>query len=159
MLAVVANERSGLVFVDRQAVSDCFFIIVRALIKLGSVVIANTFGLRRDIDHVVDRTAGFADAAAGKAPNEHIVGDAHVDHFQQCAADFREQLIEQLGLLQRTRESVEHETGIAGGLRNPFLDDAEDHRIGHQFAFFHEDLCSGANGASGLDRRTEHIAR
>jgi hypothetical protein len=114
---IITNERSGLLLIRIQPVSNGFFLIVFALIKGPATPITNPFFLgwmEGDVEH---GPTTLACPSSGKPAHQFLGIHFNVYHVVDDHPDFREDRSEGLGLGDRPRKSIENKPLPAvGGL-------------------------------------------
>lgn len=90
--------------------------------------------------------------------DEDLILDVEVNDLVERGSLGGKHLIELLGLLDGTRESVEDESLLTLGLSEVLLDDTDNDLIAHETTSIHDLLGLLAHLRSSLDSGTEHVS-
>ena len=89
--------------------------------------------------------------------HQRLVVHDKLDHRVQRQAHPGQQGPQRI-CLQGSREAVEDEPALARPLRNPLLDDADDHVVGNEIAALHDAAHHLAELPAGFDGAPQHVA-
>ena len=150
-LLVEADQRFRLLVVDRKASRDGFRLVVRALHKLRAAHRADQ-GIRQGSD-VEDALAGRADAPPGQPLQDLLVPDLDLDRqVGRC------EMVQRLGLRNRTGKTVQQKTVPAVVHLKPLLDHTNGDVVRHQLSGVDVGLGFAAGGRAIGDCGAEHVA-
>ena len=141
--------------VDAEALQDHFFAVVVALHERIARHVVLAFDLGRVVLDVIRTAAHGVDAATRHAFDDFGVGHADFEHEVKRNAGVEERL----GLRDRAGEAVEEEALFAVGLREAFLDEADDDVVRHELTRVHHLLGGETEGRARLDGGAKHVAR
>ena len=153
-LAVVADQRLGLLVIDLKALQDGLFLVVVALDQrlAGDVVLALDLG-RIELD-VIGAAGGDVHATTAHAGDDLAVRHVDFEHV----VDRHAGILHGLGLRNGARETVEHVAALAVGFLEAILDQADDDVVADQAAGIHDLLGFEAQRRAGLDGGAQHVA-
>ena len=156
-VAVVVDDRHGLLFVELEPAVDRFLGVVVALHDASAARVAGPVDLGRKV-HVVHALAALAHAPAGEPVEHDVAGHVEVDREVERATV--ENAVELLRLMQRARESVEDEAVAerAAG-REALLDHADHDLVGNELAAVHVALGLEPERGALLRLRAEELSR
>src|SRR6516162_7421858 len=134
---VVRHQGRGLFLVRLQPWLYYFFAIVRPLVQVAAIDIANSLDLRRTIENIVNLAALLTDPSPGQSPHEHGVTDDQVNHKRLMQAILLQQFTQILRLGDGSRKTVKYATVSTIGPLDAFRDHLQNHRVRDQFAALH----------------------
>ena len=115
---VVADQRRGLLVVDKQPIAHRLRLIVGPPIQLTAALVALALDLRRVELHMIHRLAVATHPAAGQPVDHCLVADFRAAAPAPDAQPLRRQrLVQRIGLGQRAREAIQDRPGRAIGRR------------------------------------------
>src|SRR5699024_7997293 len=152
-LAIVLDQRPGLLMVDRQAVTHRRLAVGVALNQFfaGDIVLANLVGWV--VLDVIDTARDAMHAAPRHTLAYLFVVDGDFEHVIELDAGF----LHGVGLGEGAWEAVEQETIGTIAVADALLDQGYDDVIGDQPAAGHDLVDLEAQLATLLDRCTQHV--
>src|SRR4030095_4388705 len=133
-LAIITDQRRGLVLVNLQAVRDRLFPIILALIKLPATAVAHSRLFRRIEYHVRERAAVPACSPAGQSLDNRLLRHLNRQHMVQAEPHLSENRVETLCLGNGPRKTIQDKSRFAIFFFQPLGDQIDDHAVRHQSA-------------------------
>ncbi len=159
LLLVIVDDRKCLRFIDTQAVTYGFLVVVGPVAQPASACIASTIDMRGGIKDVVYLPAG----QAGPPPDQPLQQRIDVHSQQQGqiqrTAHAAQQLIERFGLRKTAGKSIQNEAVTRVGTQDPFLYDTQYDVVANQMAGVHGQFRLASQRGSGNHRLAKNVTR